>query len=416
MTELPLFQNKPNIPEFSVSEISEILKMTIEETFSFVRIKGEISGLKLHTNGHIYFNLKDDKSVLNSVCWKGTAASLPFKPEDGLEVICSGKITTYAARSNYQLTVSKMEVAGIGALLALLEKRKQKLAAEGLFDESRKKPLPFLPKTIGVITSPTGAVIKDILHRLQDRYPVHVLVWGVLVQGQEAAKQVADAIHGFNNLPAHLAKPDLLIVARGGGSIEDLMPFNEEIVIRAVAESQIPIISAVGHETDTTLIDFVSDRRAPTPTAAAEMAVPVRVELLSLLNQFRERLKVALPNLIKLNEIKLHRCSNVLMQFAARLQSALERLGNLHIIMRKSFDMYLSTQTNKVHMFGKLLESFHYKKVLERGFAIVKDGEKILHSISQIMPNKKLEIEFADGQATVYTDPKKPSAQGSLFD
>ena len=220
MTELPLFQNKPSVPEFSVSEISEILKMTIEETFSFVRIKGEISGLKV-INGHIYFTLKDEKAILNSVCWKGTAASLPFKPEDGLEVICSGKITTYAARSNYQLTVSKMEVAGIGALLALLEKRKQKLAAEGLFDESRKKPLPFLPKTIGVITSPTGAVIKDILHRIQDRYPVHVLVWGVLVQGQEAAKQVADAIHGFNNLPEHLPKPDLLIVARGGGSIED---------------------------------------------------------------------------------------------------------------------------------------------------------------------------------------------------
>ncbi len=415
MTELPLFQNNSPTPEFSVSEISEILKMTLEETFSYVRIKGEISGLKAHTNGHLYFNLKDDKAVLNSICWKGTAVSLAFKPEDGLEVICTGKITTYAARSNYQLTVSKMEVAGVGALLALLEKRKQKLAAEGLFDLTRKKPLPFLPKTIGVITSPTGAVIKDILHRIQDRYPVHVLVWGVLVQGQEAAKQVADAIYGFNNLPSHIAKPDVLIVARGGGSIEDLMPFNEEIVIRAVADSQIPIISAVGHETDTTLIDFASDKRAPTPTAAAEMSVPVRVELLNLMDQFKQRIMVSLPNLIKQNEIKLHKYSHILMQFAVGLQSASEKLKNWHIIMKKSFDMYIYVQQSKISTFKKLLESYHYKKVLERGFAIVKDGDKILTSATQILPNKKLELEFADGQATVHTLLNKTSGQGSLF-
>ncbi len=416
MSELPLFQNKPSIPEFSVSEISEILKMTIEETFSHVRIKGEISGLKVHTNGHIYFNLKDDKAVLNSVCWKGTAASLPFKPEDGLEVICSGKITTYAARSNYQLTVSKIEVAGVGALLALLEKRKQKLAAEGLFDEDRKKTLPFLPKVIGVITSPTGAVIQDILHRIQDRYPVHVLVWGVLVQGQEAAKQVADAIIGFNNLPHHLPKPDILIVARGGGSIEDLMPFNEEIVIRAVADSKIPIISAVGHETDTTLIDFVSDRRAPTPTAAAEMAVPVRKELLNAVKQFGLRIKISLPNLVKIHENRLQRCSGVLAQFASSLQIKAERVSNTKKMMKSALDMVLSKSCNNIEILSKLLESYHYKKVLARGFAIVKDGEKILHSATQVLPNRKLDIEFADGQASVYSDTKKGSGQGSLFD
>lgn len=416
MNELPLFENKPTIPEFSVSEISEILKMTIEETFSHVRIRGEISGLKVHTNGHIYFNLKDDKAVLNSVCWKGAAVSLSFKPEDGLEVICSGKITTYAARSNYQLTVSKIEVAGVGALLALLEKRKQKLAAEGLFDEDRKKTLPFLPKVIGVITSPTGAVIQDILHRIQDRYPVQVLVWGVLVQGQEAAKQVADAIRGFNHLPEHIPKPDLLIVARGGGSIEDLMPFNEEIVIRAVADSNIPIISAVGHETDTTLIDFVSDRRAPTPTAAAEMAVPVRKELLNAVNKFGLRLRVSLPNLVKLNENRLQRCTSILTQFTASLQIRAERVSNTKKMMKSALTIVLNKSSNNIEILSKLLESYHYKKVLARGFAIVKDGEKILHSVSQVIPNKKLEIEFADGQTTVYTDPKKSSAQGSLFD
>lgn len=271
-----------NLPEQSVSDLARALKRTVEDAFGYVRVRGEISQPKRHSSGHIYLRLKDDVAVIEAVCWKGTAARLSVRPEEGMEVVCTGKLTTYPGRSQYQLIIDSMELAGEGALLKMLEDRRRRLAAEGLFAPERKKPLPFLPDVIGVITSPTGAVIRDILHRLADRFPRHVLLWPVAVQGDGAAQQVARAIQGFNSLTpgGRVPRPDLLIVARGGGSLEDLMAFNEEIVVRAAADSRIPLISAVGHETDTTLIDYASDRRAPTPTAAAEMAVPVRAELL----------------------------------------------------------------------------------------------------------------------------------------
>ena len=273
-----------NLPEWTVSELSAALKRTVEDAYGFVRVRGEVSGFKGPSpSGHCYFRLKDDKAVLEGVIWKGVWGRMRVKPEEGLDVIVSGKLTTFAGSSKYQLVIDTLEPAGVGALMKLLEERKKKLAAEGLFDEARKQLLPFLPDVIGVVTSPTGAVIRDILHRLADRFPRRVLVWPVRVQGEASAAEVANAIDGFNALPERgaLPRPDLIIVARGGGSLEDLWSFNEEIVVRAAADSMIPLISAVGHETDITLIDFASDRRAPTPTAAAEMAVPVRAELMA---------------------------------------------------------------------------------------------------------------------------------------
>ena len=276
-----------NAPPLTVSELSASLKRTVEDRFGHVRLRGEISGFKRAASGHLYLCLKDDNAVIDGVMWKGGAQRLAFAAQDGVEVIATGKLTTYPGRSKYQIVIDRMELAGEGALMALLEKLKSKLAAEGLFAPERKKPLPFLPRTIGVVTSPTGAVIRDILHRLADRCPTDVLVWPVLVQGVGAAEQVARAVRGFSAMDGGgpLPRPDLVIVARGGGSIEDLWSFNEEIVVRAVADCTIPIISAVGHETDTTLCDHAADRRAPTPTAAAEMAVPVRAELLAGLTE-----------------------------------------------------------------------------------------------------------------------------------
>ncbi len=281
-----------NAPEFTVSELSQALKRVVEDRFGHVRVRGEISGFKRAASGHLYMALKDENAVLDAVCWRGTAGRLAIAPEDGLEVIAVGRLTTYAGRSKYQIVIESLEVAGEGALLKLLEDRRKKLAAEGLFDPARKKSLPYLPEVIGVVTSPTGAVIRDILHRLSDRFPRHVLLWPVLVQGDGAAAQVAAAIEGFNALvpDGPVPRPDLLIVARGGGSLEDLWAFNEEEVVRAAAASALPIISAVGHETDTTLIDFVADRRAPTPSAAAEMAVPVRSELVATVMDLTGRL------------------------------------------------------------------------------------------------------------------------------
>jgi exodeoxyribonuclease VII large subunit len=284
-----------NIPEWSVSELSSALKKTVEDAYGYVRVRGEISGFRGPSpSGHVYFRLKDDKAVLESVIWKATFNRMRVKPEEGLDVIVSGRLTTFAGSSKYQIVIDTLEPAGVGALMALLEERKKKLAAEGLFDEARKQLLPFLPEVIGVVTSPTGAVIRDILHRLADRFPRHVLVWPVKVQGESSAAEVAAAIDGFNALPERAVgllprRPDLIIVARGGGSLEDLWSFNEEIVIRAAAGSFIPLISAVGHETDITLIDFASDKRAPTPTAAAEMAVPVRADLLLDVDSFARR-------------------------------------------------------------------------------------------------------------------------------
>ena len=281
-----------NAHEFTVSEISGAVKKTLEGEFGRVRVRGEVGRTLLARSGHLYFDLKDDRAVIASVSWKGQAARLAITPEEGMEVIATGRLTTYPGQSKYQLIVDEVEPAGAGALMAMLEKRKKALEAEGLFAAERKKPLPYLPEVIGVVTSPSGAVIRDILHRLRDRFPRKVLVWPVAVQGKDSAAQVARAIAGFNALTpgGSLPRPDLLIVARGGGSVEDLWGFNEEIVARAAAASDIPLISAVGHETDTTLIDFVSDHRAPTPTAAAERAVPVRLELLAWLREAEARL------------------------------------------------------------------------------------------------------------------------------
>ncbi len=281
-----------NIPEWTVSELSAALKRTVEDQFGHVRVRGEISGYRgPHSSGHAYFALKDESARIDAVVWRTAFGRMRFKPEEGLEVVATGRLTTYPGRSTYQIVIETLEPAGGGALMALLEQRKQKLAAEGLFDEARKQLLPYLPEVIGVVTSPTGAVIRDILHRLADRFPRRVLVWPVRVQGEGAAEEVAAAIRGFNELPdtGPIPRPDLLIVARGGGSIEDLWAFNEEIVVRAAADSMIALISAVGHETDVTLIDFVSDRRAPTPTAAAEMAVPVRSELMGRVDGLARR-------------------------------------------------------------------------------------------------------------------------------
>ena len=295
---MDLFDDAPvdNTPEFSVSEISGAVKKALEGGFANVRVRGEVGRVSRPGSGHLYLDLKDDRSVLSAVIWKGRAQALTHRPEEGMEVIATGKLTTFPGQSKYQMIIEDIVPAGAGALMAMLEKRKAALAAEGLFDVARKQPLPYLPEIIGVITSPTGAVIRDILHRLRDRFPRKVLVWPVVVQGQKCAADVAAAIDGFNRLTpgGALPRPDLLIVARGGGSLEDLWGFNEEIVVRAAAASDIPLISAVGHETDTTLIDFVSDRRAPTPTAAAELAVPVRLELLGWVDQQNMRLTRAL--------------------------------------------------------------------------------------------------------------------------
>jgi exodeoxyribonuclease VII large subunit len=282
-----------NAPEFTVSELSSALKRTVEDAYGHVRVRGEISGFRgAHSSGHCYFALKDESAKIEAVIWRTTHARMRFKPQEGLEVIATGKLTTYPGSSKYQIVIEALEPAGIGALMALMEERKRKLGAEGLFDEARKQLLPWLPEVIGVVTSPTGAVIRDILHRLADRFPRRVLVWPVKVQGEGSAEQVAAAIRGFNALPeaGRIPRPDLLIVARGGGSLEDLWSFNEEIVVRAAAESVIPLISAVGHETDITLIDFAADKRAPTPTAAAEMAVPVRAELFVEVSGYQRRM------------------------------------------------------------------------------------------------------------------------------
>lgn len=305
-----------NVAEFSVSEISFSIKRTMEDAFGYVRVRGELGRISRPGSGHIYLDLKDDRAVLSGVIWRGVASKLKIQPEQGLEVIATGKITTFPGQSKYQMVIDALEPAGAGALMALLEERKKKLAAEGLFAEERKKKLPSLPKVIGVVTSPTGAVIRDILHRISDRFPLHVLVWPVRVQGETSGAEVANGIRGFNALGGDgpIPRPDVIIVARGGGSIEDLWGFNEEAVVRAAADSQIPLVSAVGHETDWTLIDLAADLRAPTPTGAAELTVPVKSELMAMVDDRARRLTTGLQRLVTSRRTELRAASAALPQ------------------------------------------------------------------------------------------------------
>ena len=440
-----------NSPPLSVSELSGALKRTIESSFGQVRVRGEISGFKRHASGHCYFTLKDENACIDAVIWRTSAGVLAFRPEDGAEVIATGKLTTYPGRSKYQIVVDRMELAGEGALLALLERRKKALAGEGLFAAERKRKLPFLPRVIGVVTSPTGAVIRDILHRLEDRCPTHVILWPVPVQGEGAAAKIAEAIRGFPSLEP---KPDLLIVARGGGSIEDLWAFNEEEVVRAAAESPIPLISAVGHETDTTLIDHAADRRAPTPTAAAEIAVPVRSELFAQLSELahrgqhclarrtersRERLELSLarwPQPQSLFTPKARRIDEVGERLPRSLASrAGHARGDLNGVAPRLRPELLSDRvtraSDRLQSLWRLAELAHPERPLKRGFARItsRDGRTLVHA-GEAREANALRLHFADGSvdATVDSDgkPKPPverkvrrsyvASQPGLFD
>jgi exodeoxyribonuclease VII large subunit len=461
---------RANIPEYSVSEVSSALKRTVEREFGLVRIRGEVSGFKgAVASGHAYFALKENDTKIDAVCFRGVFSKVRAKLSEGLEVIATGKVTTYPGRSSYQIIIEHIEPAGVGALMQLLEERRRKLAAEGLFDEARKKPIPYIPRVIGVVTSPTGAVIRDILHRLEERFPRRVIVWPVSVQGEKAAAEVSSAIAGFNALPP---RPDVIIVARGGGSIEDLWPFNEEIVVRAAAGSAIPLISAVGHETDTTLIDFASDRRAPTPTAAAEMAVPVRADLVRqvtelggrkrdgllrtlafarqrlkdvgrglpraqrLLETPRQRLDLAasalggsLSLMVQRQRTRFERAGSRLspepirrqgQHFAARLEDLVHR-ARLALGRRKD------ALAERLGARAAMLEALSHRSTLARGFALVtlQDGA-LATSRTQIGTGDAIEVTFADGSIRAVAadgDPipprprgkPKPPGQGDLF-
>jgi len=437
-----------NVPEFTVTEISLAVKRTLEGTFERVRVRGEISGFKRAASGHCYMALKDADAVLDAVCWRGNAGRLGISPEDGMEVIATGRLTSYPGRSKYQIVIESLELAGEGALLKLLEDRRRKLAAEGLFEEARKRPLPFLPEVIGVVTSPTGAVIRDILHRLADRFPRRVLVWPVLVQGEGAAAQVAAAIRGFNALPAggRVPRPDVLIVARGGGALEDLWAFNEEVVVRAAAESAIPLISAVGHETDTTLIDYAADRRAPTPTAAAEIAVPVRRELLMqcgelerrllgaagrMVAERRERLqglarglidpKRLLEDMVQRLDDRIERLRNCWLAFLRERQARTDRLGAGLVHPRQLLAVraeqlagpaahldrlrprLLADRRRDVDGLARVLESVSYKKVLQRGYAVVRGPQGAITDPDHVTPGLTLDLEFANDRHAAAT-------------
>ena len=343
---------------YQVSEVSQAIKRMVEDRFGLVKIRGEITGFKCASSGHAYFRLKDEDAVMDAVCWRGTMSKLAMTPEDGLEVVATGKLTTYPGRSSYQIVVSHMEPAGAGALMALLEKRRTQLEAEGLFAEARKKSLPYMPRVVGVITSPTGAVIRDIIHRIQDRFPCHILVWPVPVQGEGAAEKIASAIQGFNalNPESRIPKPDVLIVARGGGSLEDLWAFNEEIVVRAAANSTIPLIAAVGHETDTTLIDYAADRRAPTPTAAAEMAVPVLAELKLGLAQLDARLHAAIKRQHHEWEHRLTGLVRGLPKPQQLLEMATQRLDDWSERLLQSLPQFIAQKTQSLALLNQRLE------------------------------------------------------------
>jgi exodeoxyribonuclease VII large subunit len=436
-----------NVLEYTVSELSQALRRTVEDTYGYVRVRGELGRVSRPGSGHVYLDLKDDKAVLAGVIWKGVAAGLRIKPEQGLEVIVTGKLTTFPGQSKYQIVIDAMEPAGLGALMALLEERRKKLAAEGLFDDARKQPIPYLPRVIGVVTSPTGAVIRDILHRLADRFPTRVLVWPARVQGDKCAAEVAAGIRGFNALQpgGAVPRPDLIIVARGGGSLEDLWGFNEEEVVRAAAESAIPLIAAVGHETDWTLIDHAADARCPTPTAAAERAVPVRADLVSMVAELARRQARALwriheerkgallaaarglPRLADLLAMprqrfdavgdRLPRALRACTQTArSRLTTAGARLSP-HALrqqvarhradvtkcaarMRPAFARALLQRRQALSSQTKLLASLSYRSVLARGFALVHGPDDApVRCAADASPGLQVEVEFHDGRA-----------------
>jgi len=413
-----------NAAPLSVSEISAALKRVVEGQFGFVRVRGELTGVKRAASGHLYLGLKDANARLDGVMWRGNADRLAFRPEDGLEVIVTGKLTTYPGRSNYQIVIERMEVAGEGALLALLAKNKARFEAEGLFDPSTKRRLPWLPDTIGVVTSPTGAVIRDILHRLADRFPSHVLVWPVLVQGQGAAEQVAAAVRGFNAMPEG-ERPDVLIVARGGGSIEDLWAFNEETVVRAIAASAIPVISAVGHETDTTLADFAADVRAPTPTAAAEMAVPVRENLLSQVGELALRQRRAAMRPVMLGRERLEARAGRLPHPSALLEQASQKLDERterlrrglsdqvvkggSRLMAQSARLSLPLLASRINAarerlagLARLFTSLDPDRVLERGYArVTTTAGRSMTSREMAGREASLILHFRDGNLPV---------------
>ena len=443
-----------NLPEFAVSELATAIRRTLEGEFGRIRVRGEITELKRYPSGHVYLSLKDENAKLAAVIWRSAVPRLGLAPENGVEVIATGKLTTYADRSTYQLQIERLEYAGEGALLARIEALRKTLAAEGLFDAARKRPLPRLPRVIGVVTSPTGAVIRDILHRLADRFPREVLVWPVAVQGNGAAEQIAAAIGGFNALPegGSIARPDLLIVARGGGSLEDLMAFNEEAVVRAAAVSAIPLISAVGHETDTTLIDFAADIRAPTPTAAAELAVPVRVELVRHLDQLRARTSSAVARLLNEQRLRLARAERGVPDVPAVIAAGRQRLDDRSARLDSAIASLLATRRHaldraaarlphpretiaakraslallghrlddrvaralaaaqaRLGATSPRLESVSYQSVLARGFALVTDPSgHAVTSAQAVTPGKRLGLRFADGEARVVAEGTKP--------
>ena len=431
-----------NNPVYSVGEFSNVIKKLVETNFSYVRIKGEISRPSFPGSGHVYFTLKDTDGTIAAIIWKYNLPRLSIKPEEGIEVICTGKITTFAGQSKYQIIVESMEVAGEGALLKMLEDRRKKLLQEGLFNQEYKKPIPYLPEKIGVITSPSGAVIKDILHRLSDRFPSHVYLWPVAVQGEGSAKQISNAIDKFNQLTdeTKIKKPDLLIIARGGGSLEDLWSFNEEIVVRSVFQSSIPVISAVGHETDTTLIDFVSDLRAPTPTAAAEKAVPVRDELIARIDELNLRLKTSFNNKLNNNKDRLYNLfrllgkpdqifenktqkldfvykdvenlfriifvekKNKITQYSQKLlppktliNNSVSKQSLLEIKFKNNLENIMKIKETKLNSLNQLLEASSFNRVLDRGFSLVMNNEgKVIKVSSQAPKNANVKIKFSD--------------------
>ncbi len=432
-----------NITEYSVAEIARAVRNTLEGTFERIRVRGEVSRPNYHSSGHLYFTLKDADAVLDGVCWRGNVGRLGLTLEEGMEVVCTGRISSYARSSRYQIVVEAVELAGEGALLKLLEDRRRKLAKEGLFDEARKQELPFLPDVIGVVTSPTGAVIRDILHRLDDRFPRRVILWPVKVQGEGAADEIAAAIRGFNELTSggRVPRPDVLIVARGGGSLEDLWAFNEEVVVRAAAASKIPLISAVGHETDTTLIDFAADLRAPTPSAAAEMAVPVRADLLAGILDEARHMVAAMERIWDERRLHLEGLARGLPEPVRLLEDAMQRLDAGTDRLALAGNVYFDSRLGRLHILGaalrspadlvrhaaqtldqfakrlhgairplvrdaarrldgqaKLLDSLSYKGVLARGYALVRDARgRPVFRAADAVPGADIEIEFTDG-------------------